>query len=232
MPVSTTFLLLNVFSSSGEAIVDVIKKSLSGYGISFMVSILFFFLVDRFAKFIFKGKPHPAWTIVQWVTSGALWSVWVMQDAANIAIFLPRSLSFWEFFSFTSFVVLGLGFLFYMKGDRIQKIVDEKSEIKDVRAATMVDFIYAIVLYYFKEVSNIPMSTTWVFLGLLGGRELAYSIKQSGKFQKGRRSFMAALRMIGKDVLFALIGLAVSLILAVSINDTLKDALINYFTGK
>lgn len=226
MPVSTTFLLLNVFSSSGEAIGGVIGKSLSGYGIAFISSIVFFSLVKKYGKFIFKGKPHPSWTYIQWLTSGLLWSVWVMQDAANIAIFLPRSLSFWQFFAFVLFIVLGLGFLFYLKGDRIQKIVDEKTEIKDVRAATLVDFVYAIILWYFKIINNIPMSTTWVFLGLLGGRELAMSLQAKG--QQVLKLRVAAL-MIFKDVAFAAIGLLVSLVLAISINETIKAKLIEYF---
>ncbi len=226
MPVSTTFLLLNVFSSSGEAIGGVIGKSLSGYGIAFISSIVFFSLVKKYGKFIFKGKPHPSWTYIQWLTSGLLWSVWVMQDAANIAIFLPRSLSFWQFLAFALFIVLGLGFLFYLKGDRIQKIVDEKTEIKDVRAATLVDFVYAIILWYFKIVNNIPMSTTWVFLGLLGGRELAMSLQAKG--QQVLKLRVAAL-MIFKDVAFAAIGLLVSLVLAISINETIKAKLIEYF---
>ena len=226
MPVSTTFLLLNVFSSSGEAIGGVIGKSLSGYGIAFISSIVFFSLVKKYGKFIFKGKPHPSWTYIQWLTSGLLWSVWVMQDAANIAIFLPRSLRFWQFFAFVLFIVLGLGFLFYLKGDRIQKIVDEKTEIKDVRAATLVDFVYAIILWYFKIINNIPMSTTWVFLGLLGGRELAMSLQAKG--QQVLKLRVAAL-MIFKDVAFAAIGLLVSLVLAISINETIKAKLIEYF---
>jgi hypothetical protein len=226
MPVSTTFLLLNVFSSSGDAIGGVIGKSLSGYGIAFIASIIFFSLVQKYGRFIFKGKPHPSWTIAQWITSGMLWSVWVMQDAANIAIFLPRSLSVWQFLAFAIFIFLGLGFLFYLKGDRIQKIVDEKTDIKDVRAATLVDFVYAIILWYFKIISNIPMSTTWVFLGLLGGRELSMSFQAKGiQLLKLKSAF----RMIGKDVLFAGIGLVVSLILAISINETIKEKLINYF---
>ncbi len=220
MPVSTTFLLLNVFSTSGEAIIDVITKSFSCYVIAFLGSIVFFSLVQRYAKNLFKGKAHRAWTIIQWITSGLLWSVWVMQDAANIAIFLPRSLSIFQFLIFGIFIFLGLGVLFFLKGDRIQKIVDEKTEITDVRAATLVDLIYALILYYFKEVSNIPMSTTWVFLGLLGGRELAINLV---KGKKRKRKLIYTIQLIGKDVFFALIGLVVSLILAILINPTLKD---------
>ena len=31
---------------------------------------------------------------------GVLWSVWLQQDAANIAVYLPRNLSGWEFTGF------------------------------------------------------------------------------------------------------------------------------------
>lgn len=37
----------------------------------------------------------------------------------------------------------------------------------------MIDLVYFVVLLIFKEWSNIPMSTTWVFVGLLAGRQFA-----------------------------------------------------------
>ncbi|MEM9261646.1 MAG: hypothetical protein AAGA62_18540, partial [Bacteroidota bacterium] len=54
-----------------------------------------------------------------------------------------------------------------------QKIVKAKTNTTDIRSATLIDFTYGIVLLFFKEFSNVPMSTTWVFLGLLAGREIA-----------------------------------------------------------
>src|SRR5690606_17285959 len=130
------------------------------------------------SKNIFRGKPARWWMPVQWATSGALWYTWLSQDAANIAVFLPRSLNVYQFIAFVSFIFFGLGVLFYLRGDKIQKVVTEKSGIADIRAATIVDFIYALLLFYFKTLSTIPMSTTWVFIGLLGGRELAISISK------------------------------------------------------
>ncbi len=110
-----------------------------------------------------------------------------------------------------------------MKGDKIQEIVNEKSGVQDVRAATLVDLIYAIILYYFKVVSVIPMSTTWVFIGLLGGRELAISISKR-RAKKRKNKMRKSFRMIGRDALFALIGLVISLILAFAINEELRSA--------
>ena len=228
MPVSTTFLLLTIFSTKTSAVVSVLTKSVSGYLVAFVVSIILYFAARKLSLFAFKGKPHVAWTIVQWITSGTLWSVWVMQDAANVAVFLPRSLSLTQFIIFASLIFCGLGLLFYMKGDRIQKIVSEKSGIADIRSATMVDFIYALILIYFKEVSEIPISTTWVFLGLLGGRELAISITKK-RLKMRNRSTKSTVKLIAKDIMMAAIGLIVSLALAMSINAEIRSELFGYF---
>ena len=68
-----------------------------------------------------------------WISSGALWSTWIMQDMANVAVVLPRSLSTDQFLVVSSFIFFGLGLLFYLRGDRIQRIVTEKTDIIDVR---------------------------------------------------------------------------------------------------
>ncbi|NJN24961.1 MAG: hypothetical protein HC819_02715 [Cyclobacteriaceae bacterium] len=221
MPVSTTFLLLNAFSTKTSTIIHILDKSLSGYFLAFFLALAVWLLVSKFVNKFFKGKPHQMWVVFQWITSGLLWSVWLQQDAANIAIYLPRSLSMWQFVGFASYIFLGLGLLFYLKGDKIQGIVDEKSGVTDVRAATLVDFIYAILLYYKLFESTIPMSTTWLFIGLLGGRELAISLTRN-KYKKRKKATVKAFKMIGKDMLYALIGLIISMILALAINDEIR----------
>lgn len=228
MPVSTTFLLLSSFSASASAIGSVLVKSLSGYFVAFIVAIILWIGLAKVFRKFFVGKPHPMWTVFQWITSGTLWSVWVMQDAANIAVYLPRSLNLWQFGAFALYIFFGLGVLFYLRGDRIQEVVNEKSDVRDTRSATVIDFIYAIILYYFKMQSNIPMSTTWVFLGLLAGREIAMSITDATR--KGK-PLKTSLRLIGRDAGYALIGLGVSIALAVSINPEIEADIWNFFFG-
>src|SRR5690606_3515587 len=113
-------------------------------------------------KRFIKGEAHAFWVWAQWIISGFLWYIWLAQDLANIAVYLPRQLNIYEFLVFTLFIFLGLGFLFFKKGDKIQNIINEKSEVRDVRSATIIDLVYALILYVFKEVNNVPMSTTWV----------------------------------------------------------------------
>jgi len=51
----------------------------------------------------------------------------------------------------------------------------EKHNTRYVRSATLIVLVYMAILYFFKELNNLPMSTTWVFVGLLSGRELAHA---------------------------------------------------------
>lgn len=222
MPVSTTFLLLTSFSTSASGILSVLAKSLTGYVLAFTVAIIIWMSLSAVMERIFvDAEAHPAWRIGQWVISGALWSVWLMQDAANIAVYLPRSLSTSEYLVFAMVIFAGLGLLFGMGGEKVQEVVDEKSNVVDVRAATVIDLVYALILYYFKFQSKVPMSTTWVFIGLLGGRELAMSLRDVST-----RTWQNSMRLIAKDLAYVTIGLVISVALALAVNESFRTSLI------
>ncbi|MBF6608535.1 MAG: hypothetical protein ITG00_07325 [Flavobacterium sp.] len=220
MPVSTTFLMLSVFSSSSDGIISMVTKSVSGYLIAFVVSALIWFYGYNYIRKKFKSRSiAPGWNVAQWAVSGLLWGVWVMQDGANIAVFLPRRLDLTQFIIFALVIFLGLGLLFKLRGDKIQQVVSEKVRISDVRAATLIDLSYALILIYKLFISTVPMSTTWVFLGLIGGREIAINL---ARIKKGKKHKKKAMRMIGKDFLYATIGLVISLLLAAAVNEGIK----------
>ncbi|WP_083610264.1 hypothetical protein [Pontibacter flavimaris] len=225
IPVSTTFMLLSVFTATSGTILSMINKSIAGYFVAFFSALVIYLVLTKVIKRFIKGKAHISWTVAQWVISGFLWYTWLAQDLANIAVYLPRQLNVYEFLTFTLFIFLGLGFLFYKKGDKIQNIINEKSEVRDVRSATIIDLVYAIILYLFKEVNNIPMSTTWVFVGLLAGRELGMRLRAQDSPVKFAKTF----NLIGKDILSVAIGLTISIILAVAINPVIQEELYNFF---
>lgn len=221
MPVSTTFLLLTGFATSASSIGKVLSKSLSGYVLALFLAIVVWTVLAKPLQRMLKGKAHPAWRVAQWCTTAFLWSVWLMQDAANIAVYLPRQLSGLEFLAFAGVIVIGLGLLFRMRGERIQEVVEEKSDVVDVRAATLIDMVFAVILLYFKMHSKMPMSTTWVFIGLLSGRELAMTWMRAN-----HSSMKKTLRMITKDLAFVTIGLVVSILLALVVNDAFRTQLL------
>lgn len=215
IPVSTTFLVLTVFAigeGNGVNITKMLTKSALGYAVAFSAAIVLYYTVFRRTTEYFDrtyGQPIPEyWTALQWVSTGFLWSQWLIQDLANIYAYLPRKIGFTEIGLTLVWLFLLHAYIFKNSGGEIQKIVTTKTGTVDIRAATIVDFIYGIILYIFKELSNIPMSTTWVFLGLLAGREFAIS------FHMYKPSPRETAKIVMSDIMKALFGLAVSLLLA------------------
>lgn len=227
IPVSTTFMLLSVFTIDSSAILSMVNKSLMGYVAAFVVALLIYLLLTGIIKKFIKGKAHGAWIWAQWIISGFLWHIWLAQDLANIAVYLPRQLNVVEFSVFAGFIFFGLAYIFYKRGEKIQNIINEKSEVRDVRSATIIDLVYALILYYFKEINNIPMSTTWVFVGLLAGRELGMRIRSRDSGAKFSKTF----KLISRDILSVTLGLVISIILAVSINPAIQDEIKAFFLG-
>ena len=229
MPVSTTFLCLSAYSADLGGIEKMFEKSLYGYGIAFIVSIVLWFLLAKPIKKLTTGEPHPIWMVLQWTSSGFLWAVWLMQDGANIAVTLPRQLSLTQFLFFLAYIFLGLGLLFYLRGDKIQEVINEKTEVTDVRGATLIDFIYALILLFFQYISNVPMSTTWVFLGLLAGREIAMTVSQHFT---GTRTLQLATKLIVKDIIYAFIGLVISILTAIAVNSSIQKEILQLLGAK
>ena len=215
MPVSTTFLLLSSFATNGGSLAAMTVKSVSGYVIAFTVAFAVWFALSPAMNRWFRGVAHPAWRVGQWIATGGLWAAWLVQDAANIAVYLPRSLSPMEFTVFGGAIFLGLGLLFRMGGERIQQVVDEKSDVVDVRPATVIDTIYAAILFVFVGLSAVPMSTTWVFVGLLAGRELAMAMRRA---TSNGRTVPEALRLARRDLFNVAVGFIIAVILAALIN--------------
>jgi len=103
-------------------------------------------------------------------------------------------------------------YIFYIHGGPIQKVVLDKTGTRYARSATIINVIYAAVLYYFKELNDIPMSTTWVFVGLLCGRELAISTMNKDY------KFKYVFPLIGKDFAKMIFGLSVSVAIVLAIH--------------
>lgn len=217
IPVSTTFLILSAFAGSLESIGSVVSKSFSGYYLAFACSLVLWLVTVDWTRHLFAGKPGKYWYPLQWFTSGILWSVWVMQDAANVAVYLPRRLTFLELMLYGGILSGALYLLVKNRGGEIQAVLDEKVHSSDIRHATFINLVYSGILYYFKAVSPVPMSTTFVFIGLLAGREIALRLRQESD-----RSWKRVFKLVGKDLTKVGIGLAVSIFLALAINPTVR----------
>ena len=213
VPVSTTFLILTIFAPKN--LVSMVTKSGLGYVLAFGLAIVVYSATAQSMekRFIDTAKREPSqnWVVLQWASTGFLWSQWLVQDLANIFVYLPRKLTLGYLLGALVLMVALHAYTFYSSGGEIQKIVTSKTNTGDIRAATIVDFLFGIILLIFKEYSKIPMSTTWVFLGLLAGREIALTRALH------LRSMRETSKIVMKDGGKAMVGLAVSVVLALTL---------------
>ena len=223
VPVSTTFLVLSAFAST-VVLEKVLLKSAMGYIVAAAVAYLIWLAVSKFweTKKEIPESHEKWWRVAQWCTTGWLWFTWLSHDMANIAVFLPRQITVEIMLLISGVFVIGLAYMFYEKGGKIQEIVLSKTNVSYVRSATLVDLIYSIILWYFKGYNNIPMSTTWVFVGLLAGRELAFATIN------GKYKFKTVFPLVGRDFFKMMIGLALSVAIVLAIHGFAFDGFANY----
>ena len=236
IPVSTTFMILTLFSLNeiqgdlGDMIASVfdrdqklggmINKSFMGYLIAFSSAIMVYLCISKITEKRFLENPlteekRKFWLVAQWITTGFLWSQWLTQDLANIYIYLRGGLDL-NVLGFTIsllILLILLAYIFYRRGGSVQNVVREKTNTADIRSATFVDLIYGIILYVFKYDyfglwgGKLPMSTTWIFIGLLAGREIAIQLRLSKKVTR------RTLKLILTDLAKVLFGLIISVLL-------------------
>jgi len=221
-PVSTSFLVLSSFKPAN--IGRLFGSSLSGYVLAFALGLagygLGIWLLERWAFLQNKeGKDfNKVWYGLQWVSTGFLWSMWLVQDLANIFVFVPRKLDVVPMALCTAVLCVGLCFLVAFGGGPIQAVLQTKTNTSDLRSATVIDFFFGLCLLYKAFLSTFPLSSTWVFLGLLGGREIALRIKeQEFDVTFTHRESGNLGKIIGGDLWKASIGVVVSLVIAVCI---------------
>ena len=101
IPVSTTFLVLTIFSPSSLS--SMLTKSMMGYAVAFVVAILVYrYVMKGITIYLSKTRhkePSHIWVGLQWVSTAFLWSQWLIQDLANIFVYVPRQVPF-EFLIF------------------------------------------------------------------------------------------------------------------------------------
>ena len=215
IPVSTTFLVLSAFAST-VVLEKMLFKSVVGYGLAAVFAYICWIGISKLINEKFDEiKDHwkiAFWRNAVWVTSAFLWATWLMHDVANIAVYLPRQLDISLLAIVLIYFSILLFYIFYIQGGPIQKVVLDKTGTRYARSATIINTIYAVVLYYFKELNDLPMSTTWVFVGLLCGRELAISTMNK------EYKFKYVFPLIGKDFVKMIFGLSVSVGIVLSIH--------------
>ncbi|QRM90363.1 hypothetical protein FG167_14325 [Lacinutrix sp. WUR7] len=210
IPVSTTFMILSVFSSQ-QFIEKMILKSVYGYGISVITAFLIYLLIAQRLESkaslenVHKTNQKRFWIVAQWLSTAFLWSQWLIQDFANIYVFLPRRLSIWELLGSLVVILSIMAYIFKNRGGKIQEMVNQKVNTRNIRSATIIDLFYGVILFIYGNYNAIPMSTTWTFIGILAGREIAINyLLNKGKLK-------SSYQLIAKDFAKVSLGLAISI---------------------
>lgn len=214
LPVSTGFMILSVFATT-SGITAMVLKSWTAYAFAFVSGAALYAVLAPSVERYFMKTPDeaqkPVWIMLQWLATGYLWAMWLIQDFSHIFVYLPRHLDITQALFGVGVIGLFLLLTFLDRGGPVQKILASKTSITDIRSATIMDFTYASILAFFAQVNSTPMSTTWAFLGLIAGRELAIATIDKV------RSPGATMGIVARDALKALVGLIVSIALAVSL---------------
>lgn len=237
VPVSTSFLVLTAFTPAN--LPALLRRSLLGYGLALLVGLLVYGgralwcrLRERRSAAAGCAPPGPALAggsdgaagvfgvagiaagpalLLQWLASGWLWSQWLIQDLANIFIYLPRQLGAGAMALALAVLCAGVGLLLLEGGGAIQDILRRKSGLKEPAATTAISLNYGLILALLALLGREPLSTTWVFLGLLAGRELGLGLAPQA------RPAVAVVIDLARDLLLAALGLAVSVALALGL---------------
>lgn len=215
-PLSTSLLLLTAVVPAQLG--PVLRKSLLGYGLAAAAGLLLYglllWLLER-PRSESVGAPAglsdpdaPFWLVLQWAATAWLWSQWLVQDLANVYVLLPRQLSAAQLGLSGAVLCLGLAGLVASGGGPIQRVVQTKLNTGRLRSATLIDLLFGALLLVMARLSATPLSTTWVFLGLLAGRELGLWLR----LQHRPVGELAA--VLGQDLAKASVALGLSLALA------------------
>ncbi len=226
-PVSTSFLVLTAVDPA--SVQPLLRHSLAGYGLGLAVGLLLWGVLLRRLEATPPVQPPkdadpcnppspespgggsvPFWLALQWLTTGWLWSQWLVQDLANIYVYLPRRLGPGTMVGSLAVLLVGLALLMAENGGAIQQRLATKTNSSDPRSTALLAGIYGLVLFVMGRISSYPLSTTWAFLGLLAGRELAL-------LRLGGRDGRAALASLAQDLLRAALGLGISLAVALGV---------------
>ena len=206
-------MILSIFSSE-NMISFMLLKTFSGYALGFTLSFfLWNFLYKHFNQVLTKkdiSLKETEWKFLQWASTGLLWVIWLTQNTVNIVVYVPRLFTLREIILFILLGIVMIGFIFYNKGGPIQEMVKQKSDMKNARSATMINLCFAFVILSMSLYNSIPMATTWIFIGILAGREIAVAkyntnVEISNKYKN-------AYNLIIQDLLSAGFGITVSLI--------------------
>lgn len=215
IPCSSTFLLMSIFASQ-RTIGSMLTKTILGYIMGITTSFLLWeYLVKVYGKNLFLFEENGNfWRNVQWASSGLLFISWLTSGISNLVIFLPRVFNVYNLVLLLMLGLTMLAFTIYNRGGPIEEIVSHKSGMDNLKITSITNILYAVILLGVIHSSKVPMSTSWVFIGILAGQEMAFIALKGGKKLTLKEKYKAASKSLIRDFVLASLGILMSLIFA------------------
>lgn len=213
IPSSSTFLILSLFSN-GSNIFSMLSKTIFSYVVSFTFACYVWYVVlKKFKHLVFKEHNYSnLWEAIQKITTFVLICTWLMSNLANMVVFLPRTLCIHTLCLFLFIFLYILIIILRNKGGRLQEIINKKHDAKNVKVSIITNLNYSIILIFFKYVSNIPISTTFVLLGVLAAKEVMTTLLSDDiGFFSIKRRYKECLVIILNDLRKGFLGIGISL---------------------
>ena len=111
VPVSTSFLVLSAFAST-FVLEKMLVKSFAGYGVAAVSAYALWAIISKWMQNVTLGGSEQKWRVAQWMVTGWLWWTWLSHDMANMAVFLPREVSWEALAAISVLFIAGMGVMF------------------------------------------------------------------------------------------------------------------------
>jgi hypothetical protein len=219
IPTSSTFLVLSVFLNKAN-IMNMLTKTAASYFISFAASAYVFLkILRRYKKYLLSASSNDRyislWNQLQLASTILLVINWLCFSISNITVFLPRKLSLHDFLLFMFILLYTLASVLSNKSNKMQEILLSKSGANNLKINVLINMLFSAVLFIFKVINNVSIATTFVFLGILAGKEIAIASSEMDIFGRNyKRTILTILRDINKCIF----GVGVSLAFVTLIN--------------
>jgi hypothetical protein len=219
IPTSSTFLMLSVFLGRHD-IFNMLTKTAASYFMSFAVSAyILSIILRRHRKYLLNTVPEDKyaglWNFLQIISTILLVINWLCFSVSNITVFLPRKLDPHDFLLFMFILLFTLASVLSNRGNRMQEILSSKKNANNVKVNVLINVLFSAVLFIFKVVNNVSIATTFVFLGILAGKEVAIVFSERDILG---RTYKKTVLNILKDINKCILGVCISLVFVVLIN--------------
>ncbi len=207
-PVSNTMLILGAFGDE-RVFNDVFMKSSLGLVCGLITSIVIFGVILQLERRgIVARVPADAqrWLRLLLSATCILFWGWLINDTAHFAVYLPRHLSGPEVCAFLAICVAVISVLCWKRLFNIRSIVGETYGMDDsqpiarlARSTALLMVSLAFVLFVLHDYMHVPLSSSFVFIGVLAGRDLLVTFFVPGEFKGAASRF-------GKNLALAMLG--------------------------